>query len=147
MRRPTTIRLLVLAAFLGMVPLASAQYFPPGGPAFRPATPPTLSFGYGRPALSPYLNLLRGGDPAANYYLGVVPERIARDNFQAIQGSLRTLDRQVTSLEGEVGRIPGEERYIDVLPPTGHKTYYGSPQSKIGQSPPAVKSSLGNRAK
>src|SRR5688500_606325 len=45
---------------------ASAQY------VFRP-NPPVVA-PYSRPALSPYLNLLRGGDPAANYYLGVLTE-------------------------------------------------------------------------
>jgi hypothetical protein len=35
---------------------------------------PPIGAPYSRPALSPYLNLLRGGDPAANYYLGVLTE-------------------------------------------------------------------------
>src|SRR5258708_13669176 len=33
-----------------------------------------------RPVLSPYLNLLRGGNPAANYFLGVLPEFERRAN-------------------------------------------------------------------
>jgi hypothetical protein len=35
-----------------------------------------------QPALSPWLNMLRGGNPAANYFLGVLPE-YDRRGFQA----------------------------------------------------------------
>jgi hypothetical protein len=37
---------------------------------------PGYSSPYGGPPLSPYQNLQRGGDPASNFYLGVVPDRM-----------------------------------------------------------------------
>jgi hypothetical protein len=47
---------------------------------------------YGRPQLTPYLNLLRGGSPAANYYLGVVPERERRANAAMFGGAISDLE-------------------------------------------------------
>jgi hypothetical protein len=47
--------------------------------------------------LSPYLNLLRGGNPAANYYLGVVPDRYQRAYDVQVQTQLYQLERQVTT--------------------------------------------------
>jgi len=80
---------------------------------------PVMSAPYSRPALSPYLNLLRGGDPAANYYLGVMTE----------------FDRRYR--ESRIGLPPDQSPYpffdpalddradLDVkerqLPPTGHQ--------------------------
>jgi hypothetical protein len=40
-------------------------------PAISPS--PNNPLAFRQPAISPYLNLLRGGDPAVNYYLNVVP--------------------------------------------------------------------------
>src|SRR5262245_20957277 len=75
---------------------------------------------YSRPGLSPYLNLIRGGDPAANYYLGVIPERDRRA-IGAQQGAqlLDLEQRSATSAAGE--RDP---KLIPELPGTGHPTYF-----------------------
>lgn len=88
---------------------ASAQY------VFRP-NPPVVA-PYSRPALSPYLNLLRGGDPAANYYLGVLTEYDRRFNQAKIP------------VAAEIPRIdPYVDDRVDVdvpdrrLPPTGHQS-------------------------
>ena len=54
-----------------VVMLGSAQAAPAQS-IFNPNPPITAP--YSRPALSPYLNLLRGGNPAANYYMGVLSE-------------------------------------------------------------------------
>ena len=70
---------------------------------------------YSRPALTPYLNLLRGGDPAANYYLGVLTEYDRR--FQQNQpGLLANTPRANTFLDDRVDLdVP-----LRQLPPTGH---------------------------
>jgi hypothetical protein len=47
---------------------------------------------FGRPQLSPYLNLLRGGSPAANYYLGVIPERERRSNAAMFGTAINELE-------------------------------------------------------
>src|SRR5262245_50914336 len=80
---------------LGLILLsgsASAQvvspYQPPvygGRPAAGLAT---------RPNLSPFLNLLRGGSPAANYYLGVIPERDRRFTDTQFRSAIQDLERR-----------------------------------------------------
>lgn len=122
MRRCITMSLLVLTSFLGATSTVSAQYAPPTG---YPQA--------GRPALSPYLNLLRGGDPAANYYSGVVPEQVSRSNFAAIQGSLRALNTELYDLGQQQSSSAGSIFDQTPLPATGHRTYYGSPNNPIGQ--------------
>src|SRR5262249_13009686 len=46
--------------------------------------------------LSPYLNLIRGGDPAANYYLGTIPEQQRRYNAYQTRNALQDLDARTT---------------------------------------------------
>src|SRR5713226_9128309 len=77
--------------WLAIAGTANAQY--PGSPVqggayggFGAGNP------YGRPQLSPYLNLLRGGSPAANYYLGVVPERERRANAALFGSAISDLE-------------------------------------------------------
>jgi len=78
---------------------------PPGGP-------------YG-PGLSPYLNLLRGGLPAVNYYNGVLSERDRR-LFQQQAG------QSIMGLEQDIGAAaPGSEDFLSSLGGTGHPTAFG----------------------
>ena len=73
---------------------------------------------YARPQLSPYLNLLRGGSPSANYYLGVIPERDRRRNERALGTAVQDLERR-----GETPALPGED-LVPRLPSTGHPAYF-----------------------
>ena len=73
---------------------------------------------YSRPALSPYLNLIRGGDPAANYYLGTIPERDRRAVGIETGAELQELDQRMSRASGERG---GE---LPRLGPTGHSTFF-----------------------
>jgi hypothetical protein len=61
---------------------ASAQFNP--NPRFGTFNP------YSRPPYSPYLNLLRGGSPAINYYGLVRPQEDFRNDFLQLQQSLYT---------------------------------------------------------
>ncbi len=70
-----------------------------------------------RPALSPYLNLLRGGNPAANYYLGVLPE-FDRRNFEARMSAQPGLPTTPAA-------APDREEFFPTLPQTGHATGFG----------------------
>src|SRR5262245_44664628 len=63
----------------------------PGLPGMTPA---------GTPQLSPYLQLLRGGDPAANYYGGVVPERNQRAIDAQFGSALQQLQQQQATAAG-----------------------------------------------
>src|SRR4051794_13099408 len=92
-------RLLLISAALAPVVLLAAPggaraqaIFPGSGPGYgsgytnysgiagysgysRTAASQTPFQATPRPAFSPYLELLRGGSPAANYFLGVVPSQ------------------------------------------------------------------------
>ncbi|MCI0639174.1 MAG: hypothetical protein L0Y72_27205 [Gemmataceae bacterium] len=63
--------------------------------------------------LSPYLNLLRGGSPAVNYYMSVVPDRERQDMPLTSQGTfpLDTPSQPPISEHGEL---------LPMLPQTGH---------------------------
>ena len=69
-----------------VVPAVAQGPISPYTPYYNPySNAPGLNPG-GGPRLNPYLNLLRGGSPSANYFLGVVPE-IDRRRYQAISQS------------------------------------------------------------
>jgi hypothetical protein len=90
-----------------------AQYVPPNRTGYRP---------YSRTLLSPYLNMLRGGDPAANYYLGVIPEMDRRVNYARVRNSILELEQQVDQLEE--GGVPVTPAITGTLPGTGHATTF-----------------------
>jgi hypothetical protein len=95
---------------------ASAQPYPYNVP----------QYGVGfRPGLSPYLNLLRGGDQAANYFLGVVPEFERRQNSAVFRGALLELDQRVSRDITDLGL--GE-----AVTSTGHITAFGNTGGYFG---------------
>src|ERR1700733_13231450 len=98
MRRLTLTGLaaLGLLGFLS-VPSASAQGYPYYGPSYG-------NYGRSGPALSPWLNLTRGGNPAANYFLGVLPEMDYRANKAVVNSTLTDLERRV---ETPLPTLPG----------------------------------------
>jgi hypothetical protein len=105
---------------------ASAQY-----PQTYPMYPPPSTHLGNRAGLSPYLNLLRGGDPAANYFAGVVPAFQNRANFSQIRTAIQEVDqRSAAPAEGlELGKP---------LDQTGHPTafgYYSSYYPQLGGRP------------
>jgi len=125
--------------------LATAQYpgNPYGGGGIR-FGPPTPAGPYG-PGLSPYLNLLRGGSPAVNYYNGVLSERDRR-MFQQQAG------QSIIGLQQELN-APGPEgdELLSILPGTGHPTAFGyagsyfPPTGYPGRGPGAYSQGLRSR--
>ena len=111
MNRLTPVLLLAAVAWLfSSAGSASAQPFP--------LSAPNYGVGY-RPALSPYLNLLRGGDPAANYFIGTVPEQDRRQNTRLFSSALIEMDQRVTNLTQELDlSVP--------ITSTGHITAFGN---------------------
>ena len=109
---------LAMAASLFLLLVANgaiAQY--PGNPYPRFGTPsPGGPYG---PGLSPYLNLLRGGNPAVNYYNGVLSERDRRMFQQQAGQSILGLEQEVNTVQ------PGSEDLLPTLPGTGHPTAFG----------------------
>jgi hypothetical protein len=98
--------------FLTASPASAQMTVPYGPPAYGP---------YYQPMLSPYLNMLRGGDPAANYFLGTLPEFQRRQNARIFQAEISSLDRvvqQPIAPEGEV--------IVRPLWATGHPATFGA---------------------
>jgi hypothetical protein len=93
------------------------------------------------PALTPYLNLRRGGNPAANYFLGVLPEIDRRTTATQQNAAITDLERRVdTPLASEEPLLEGRSVR---LPPTGHATYFGSTGNYFGPSGPLASPSPG----
>jgi hypothetical protein len=117
-------RTLVVVLASGLVLLlapgsrAAAQSYPGGGgfnTRLGSGFPqgPTSSY----PALSPYLNLVRGNNtPGINYFLGTLPE-FDRRNFQAnVAGTLPALESYLS----QPPQAPPDIEAIPTLPQTGH---------------------------
>ncbi len=118
------VRIGILAALL-FATFADAAFAQSGGssPIFNS---PSRSFGRGRspftsrPAFSPYLNLLRGGDPVLNYYGLVRPEQEFRKANDQFREQFHDVDRKLESFEQREG--------ASNLGVTGHHTRFLSDQ-------------------
>jgi hypothetical protein len=66
-----------------------------------------------RPTFSPYLNLLRGGDPTLNYQGLVRPQQEFRQNIQTLGQQTQLTQQAVTNVQNESD-----------LPVTGHQTQF-----------------------
>src|SRR5437870_1040677 len=108
---------------------AAAQYGVPGVPTapYGPRAPALNPSG--RPALSPYLNLLRGGNQAANYYLGVVPEVERRVNTARFSAAISDLERRYAAT---AEAAPEEDLPVRGLAPTGHAVTFMNPYPYFG---------------
>lgn len=84
-------RFLLLTALvaIGFVDQAQAQL----GTYNRPQTNP-----FGRPVISPYINLGRGGVQAFNYYGLVQPQLQATQSFQALQFGQQFQQQEINNL-------------------------------------------------
>jgi hypothetical protein len=58
------------------------------------------------PALSPYLNLALGRDPAVNYFMGVRGDMDRRINDRILGSAIQDVDRRVTQQAAEADRFP-----------------------------------------
>jgi hypothetical protein len=108
----TTLRtILGAAAMLIVAQIALAQTI------YNPN--PTITAPYSRPALSPYLNLLRGGDPAANYYLGVLTEYDRR--YRESRIGIPTAGDPMLNYDPYIDDRADLDVKERTLPPTGHQ--------------------------
>src|SRR3954453_72218 len=111
MNRFFPVWLISAAALLAAARPASAQFYNPAA-----AGQPMYGPGY-RPGLSPYLNLLRGNDPAVNYYLGTIPEFQRRANAQAFSSAILDLEARTIN---PLPTLSEEEALLRPLQTTGH---------------------------
>jgi hypothetical protein len=132
MRRLSLTGIAALGLLALLVPgrAVAQQYYGPG----------YGNYGRSGPALSPYLNLTRGGNPAANYYLGVLPEIDYRR-------TKATTAREITDLELRSDVLAQQQQQLapeDVvgsltgggLPPSGHAAAFTSYGAYYGLAPP-----------
>lgn len=118
-------------------PSAHAQYYPnarnrPANPGYNPNSPPILS---------PYLNMLRGGDPATNYYLGVVPERYQRGQNAQMRGAIQQLDQRLNTdgIEPSLGTTGHVATFMNYAPYYNLNTGSRFVPSTMPTPPPAGK--------
>ncbi len=117
MRRLTPgLALAAVAVIFVSAGAASAQPYPYNMPRY--------GVGF-QPGLSPYLNLLRGGNTAANYYLGTIPEFERRQNSEVFRNALTELDIKVSQEAVELG-------LAEPIGTTGHVTAFGNTGGYFG---------------
>jgi hypothetical protein len=149
--------LLTAATVLATAGAASAQFqqpftqypqpfqqpFQPGPFYQTPLVQPNI-FNSANQPLSPYLNLLRGGNQATNYYYGVRPGTIGGTGlglgapFTAVGGNRPLFFPQLANAPEPLELFGGDSR--SVLPPAGHSVvfnntlgYFPSPFGQRGQ--------------
>lgn len=114
---------LVTLLFVAVAGKAHAQGYP-ANYQFSPYARPNY-VGTPRPQLSPYLNLTRGGNPAANYFLGVLPEFERRANAYQFSNAIQDLEQR-NLMTGE----PSDP--LQLLSGTGHPTAFANTGSYFG---------------
>jgi hypothetical protein len=126
MHRLIAAGILAVGFLLGMCQSRSQAQYP-----YSPYSPysPYAYGGYSRPTLSPYLNLVRGGNRAANYFLGVVPEIDRRNQYPQFSSQIQDLERRANNLASTEESPPQ-------LQETGHAAQFGnlSPYFTYGSS-------------
>jgi hypothetical protein len=136
--RRLTLTGVVALGLLGSVVAGSApaQTYPGYGPVY---TPTYGSYGRSHPALSPFLDLTRGGNPASNYFMGVVPETARRANLAVLNSAVSDLERRAENPPQAVGPVDDLLGGLTTggLPPTGHAAMFGNYGTYFGQVSPA----------
>lgn len=111
---------------------ASAQISPqyPASPFYQPPGAMPNVYNPANQPLSPYLNLLRGGNPGVNYYYGVRPGTVGGTGqglgapFTASGGQRTLFFPQLASAPDPL--VPAEVGGGSVLPPAGHPTAFNN---------------------
>lgn len=98
-------------------------------PAFAQPTPP-VGPNANRPTVSPYLNLLRGGSPAINYFGIVRPELQMQQNLGQLQQQLNQANQNMQGLAENL--VPAGEQ---VLPTTGHAVQFNNTLNYFNRMP------------
>jgi hypothetical protein len=118
---------------LALVQPAAAQYLPQYGNLNR-SLGPAFQQPFGTsPALSPWLNLVRSGNPAIELYLGTLPEMDRRWFQGAVVSTLPTLENFMLQQQQAV---PPDIFGIPTLPATGHGAGFGVYGTYFGPNMP-----------
>ena len=122
--------------FLGALAGALAGVVLAGSPAHAQMTFPYSRPNYGpgyTPQLSPYLNFLRGGDPAANYFLGTLPEFQRRANAKQFGAAINALN---LDLLNQSTAQPVDPLLFQPLMQAGHPTVFNNTLTYFNQMTP-----------
>lgn len=160
--------LIGLGCVLGFEGAAAAQYQYPSGPSYQPSGAgygtPGYGYGYGNSSnvmpniynprtqpLSPYLNLMRGGNPGVNYYYGVRPGTVAggMGGFTPgiAPGGNRPSSFPVQYGDPDMLELPTADKdHGYALPPAGHPVVFnntlgyfpGGPGANAGMMRPGL---------
>ena len=136
-------------------PAAPAQFAPTTlGPATYPPNYFANSYYRGTQPLSPYLNLIRGGNPGVNYYYGVRP---GTPSGMPITGGFRPVAPEAVG-PARSGFIPAAsdptqppvtisaDTMIPYIPPASHPVSFGGGVGRgAGMSTPSRSGFTGNR--
>jgi hypothetical protein len=143
MMRYTVMTVVALGAMVGSAGIASAQFQPqqfqspnqgpliPQGPYSTPTVQPNLFNPVNQP-LSPYLNLLRGGNTGVNYYYGVRPGTVGGTGFSlgapftAPGGNRMLFFPQLAMAQPQDPFEPRDVTAGAVLPPAGHPVVFNN---------------------
>lgn len=112
---------LALTSWACVAPAVQAQFIGGGNP-YQQATP------FAQPTLSPYLQMLRGGNPAANYFLGVLPEQARRFDAARLNNAINFYNSAAAPAP-PVGFDLEESDNLKTLPQSGHSAgfmFYGT---------------------
>jgi hypothetical protein len=82
--------------------------------------------------LSPYLNLLRGGNPAVNYFYGVRPGLMNGAFASPLDNRGGNMNRQTFFPQVDTLTDPENVNPLDGLRPTGHQTGFGNTLNYFG---------------
>jgi hypothetical protein len=118
-------------ATLAVMPCAARAQTSPGNPS---SYAPNMYNRAGQP-LSPYLNLLRGSDPAVNYFYGVRPGTNPAA-FTGMFGALSTGTRS-TFFPGAdtLADLADDPRDLSKVAPTGHAAGFNNTLNYFGTTP------------
>lgn len=120
--------LFVAAAGFAIGGAAAGQY--PSSPFYQPPGAMPNIYNPANQPLSPYLNLLRGGNPGVNYYYGVRPGTVGGTGqslgapFTASGGNRQLFFPQLAGAPDPLQ--PREAGPGDVLPPAGHPVVFNN---------------------
>jgi hypothetical protein len=108
-----------------------------------PRIPPQYGVGF-RPTLSPYLNLLRGGDISTNYYLGVRTEFQRRDDRANLLTRTRNLEQRTGEIENREENQEEEDGIGGTPSDFGDtRNYFASPNTYYGKVTPGTSNRAG----
>lgn len=128
MNRYAVIAMLIVAG------IARAQNMGPGNPSGYAPAP--NSYNRQSQPLSPYLNLLRGGNNAVNYFYGARPGTVGGGGFAGMMNQQNVGPRQTffPVVDTLADLLTDDQKGLPRMPATGHPVGFGNTLNYFGPS-------------